>query len=89
MCHGPRRGHPAAVLVSHYRPGGLWASSQRSAGPGLQREESCPGPGPSQGSPGRQGSTLPPCLPLTLLFLRATRLRGVHHGQKETPAKDP
>lgn len=66
MCRWPSRGHPAAVLVSRHRPGGLWASSQRCPGSGLQREESCPGPGPGQGSPGPRA---PHCLPVCLMLL--------------------
>lgn len=47
---------------------GLWASSQWRPGSGPQREESCPAPGPSQGSPGRQGSTLPSSVCLSCCF---------------------
>lgn len=47
---------------------GLWASSQWRPGSGPQREESCPAPAPSQGSPGRQGSTLPSSVCLSCCF---------------------
>lgn len=89
MCHGQAE---ATLLRSVSPTAGQEASGRAPSGARLRATAGggLPGPWPESGKPRPPGlHTAFLCLPLMLLFLRVTRLRGVRHGQKETPAKDP